>query len=443
MAGAWLAAAVIWRFDRWARWELLGFEMEGGMAAMGTIVASMITFIGLVFSILLIAVQFASAQVTPSAVKSSLRDPFTKLALGVFGGTALYGLTIKARITHAFVPQLGLLVGAVLLGLSMIAFLFLIGHTARILRPTMIVARVGAEGRQVLQAMYPRRLAAARETPQEAPASLPGGPGRVVRYTGAPGMVLAVDIEGLVAEAARCDAFIVLVPAVGDFVITNAPLFHVFGGGGAVDDRRLRGAVAVGPERTLEQDPLFAFRILVDIANRALSRAINDPTMAVRVIHQLHQLLDYLSGCELDIGRHRDAAGRLRLEVRTPTWEDYLHLAVDEIRQFGEKSVQVNRRLRAMLEDLLETAPEGRRRAVRQELDVITRAAQRAFPEPEDRARAAVADHQGIGPSGLPLGDLPRPDREPALDAGRRVPAAAEGIGDDQNVIGRRGVSGR
>ena len=109
----------------------------------------------------------------------------------------------------------------------------------------------------------------------------------------------------------------------------------------------LRGCVAVGTERTLEQDPRFAFRILVDIANKALSPAINDPTTAGAAIDQIHHLLRTVAGRHLDDGRVRDSTGRLRLLYRTPDWEDFVHLAVTEIRHFGGVSIQVARRLRA------------------------------------------------------------------------------------------------
>ena len=93
------------------------------------------------------------------------------------------------------------------------------------------------------------------------------------------------------AQARRANGVIEFVPQVGDFVAVEDPLFHLYGGAGAIDDGSLRGAVALGSERTMEQDPTFAFRILVDIAIKALSAAINDPTTAVLAIDQLHRLL--------------------------------------------------------------------------------------------------------------------------------------------------------
>ena len=102
----------------------------------------------------------------------------------------------------------------------------------------------------------------------------------------------------------------------------------------------------------MEQDPAFAFRIIVDIASKGLSPAINDPTTAVLAIDQIHHLLRSVGGRHLDEGLAHDRSGSLRLVYRTPDWEDFVYLAVTEIRQFGGTSIQVARRLRAMLENL-------------------------------------------------------------------------------------------
>ena len=125
--------------------------------------------------------------------------------------------------------------------------------------------------------------------------------------------------------------------------------------------RALCHAVALGQERTPEQDPAFAFRIMVDIASKGLSPAINDPTTAVLAIDQIHNLLHAVGSRRLAHGRVRDESGRLRVVYRTPEWQDFVHLAVTEIRQFGGGSIQVARRLRAMLENLIQSLPEAAR----------------------------------------------------------------------------------
>jgi uncharacterized membrane protein len=153
----------------------------------------------------------------------------------------------------------------------------------------------------------------------------------------------------------------------------------------------------VGQERTLEQDPTFAFRIMVDIACKGLSPAINDPTTAVLALDQIHHLLRAVGHRRLDDERVRDKAGRLRLVYRTPGWEDFVQLAITEIRHFGGASIQVARRLRAMLENLIQTLPGERAVMLRQELELLHRSAERFFAEPEDRALADVSDFQGVG----------------------------------------------
>ena len=201
-----------------------------------------------------------------------------------------------------------------------------------------------------------------RETASEPAPARSEGPTSTVS-NGKDGVVLAFDIQGLVALAQRADCVLELVPQVGDFVAIGDPLFRIFGGRATLAPNALRHSVAVGQERTLEQDPALAFRILVDIASKGLSPAINDPTTAVLAMDQIHHLLRNVGSRHLDDERVRDAAGRVRLVYRTPGWEDFVQLAVTEIRHFGGESIQVARRLRAMLENLLETVPDELRSA--------------------------------------------------------------------------------
>ncbi len=139
--------------------------------------------------------------------------------------------------------------------------------------------------------------------------------------------MLAVDIDRLLAEARRVDGVIEVVPQVGDFVAADEPLFNLYGGAAAIHDRVLREAVAFGPERTMEQDPMFSLRILVDIALKALSPAINDPTTGVLAIDQIHRLLRLVGKRRLHDDRSTTPQGRTRLILRTPNWADFVHLA--------------------------------------------------------------------------------------------------------------------
>jgi len=188
-----------------------------------------------------------------------------------------------------------------------------------------------------------------------------------------------------------------LVPRVGDFVAEGEPLFRLYGGAARLDDRRLRAALAFGEERTLEQDPMFAFRILVDIAAKALSPAINDPTTAVLAIDQIHPLLRAIGKRYLDTEAILDETAAFGVVFRTPNWEDYVTVAASEIRQYGASSLQVVRRLRAMLEDLIANLPENRRPPLEIQLRVLGRAVARSFPDAEDLEVAGAADPQGLG----------------------------------------------
>jgi uncharacterized membrane protein len=217
------------------------------------------------------------------------------------------------------------------------------------------------------------------------------------------GVVLAFDIRGLVALAERADCVIEMVPQVGDFVAVGDPLFRIYQGGTSLSADALCQSVAVGQERTLEQDPAFAFRIIVDIASKGLSPAINDPTTAVLALDQIHHLLRNVGSRHLDDGRVCDAAGQLRLVYRTPDWEDFVQLAVTEIRLFGATSIQIARRLRAMLENLIQSVPEERAARLRQELDLLQRTSKRFFMEPEDQALANISDFQGVGSKHGPI----------------------------------------
>ena len=218
--------------------------------------------------------------------------------------------------------QLDVFVAALLGIASVMAFLFLIDYAARLLRPVSIVQRVGESGIGVIQSVYPAPTTG--ERPSE-PARPRAAPARVVVHEGTSGVVLAVDLVGLVALARTADGMIEFVPGVGDFLAVGEPLFRLHGGAAAIDDRRLRASVALGSERTLEQDPTFALRILVDIAIKALSAAINDPTTAVMAIDQLHRLLRLVGLRALRDEELRDAEGQLRLVCLTPNWQDFVH----------------------------------------------------------------------------------------------------------------------
>ncbi|MCI0704669.1 MAG: DUF2254 domain-containing protein [Planctomycetia bacterium] len=357
----------------------------------------MLTFIVFVLSATLIVVQLASGQLTPRVIALVFAMPWVRITLGIFTFTYTYTLAVFGRVEER-VPDLHAGV-AVLLNLSCILVFFLfVQRLSTGLRPSTMMRLVADRARSVIEEVYPVEYDPKR--PEEATSgALPTAPLEVIECSGRSGVVMAFSVKELVRLARDADAIVELVPQVGDFVATGDPLFRVFRGARPLSPEALRGCVAVGAERTLEQDPRFAFRILVDIANKALSPAINDPTTAVLVLDQIDNLLFCLGRRRLDEGVARDRDGKLRLVYGTPDWTDYVTLAVSEIRHYGEGSIQVDRRLRAMLEHLIRELPEARRPPLEEELALLKSAVKRRFQDEVDRKRAEVADYQGIGGS--------------------------------------------
>jgi uncharacterized membrane protein len=323
-----------------------------------------------------------------------IRDNLVRCATGLFVFTLLFAISAVDRIqTHVF--QLVAFVAASLGIVCVAAFLFLIDHASKLLRPISIMGLVGHAGRVVVESTYPDPRPDLNETAGLRRRS--ATPGRIILHQGTSEIVLAVGLHDLSILAERSNGIIELVPQVGDFIAADEPLFRLYDGATSLSESQLRSTVAFGPERSLDQDPTYAYRIIVDIALRALSPAINDPTTAVTAIDQLHRLLRKTGNRNLRTDELLDAAGKLRVIVRTPNWEDFVQLAVTEIRHCGVTNIQIARRLRAMIENLIETLPQSRHAALRQQLTLLERDIERSFINPEDRMLAGVADSQGLG----------------------------------------------
>ena len=146
---------IVWRIDRWEGWFLLDYDAGAATALISAIVAATLTFLGTAFAVLLVVFQFASTQLTPRALRVSLSDPLYRASLGLFVATFVYSLVILSRATKTFVPQLGLLLAAILVVLSLAAYVVLISHLRIALRPVIVAARVGRLGRQALDRIYP------------------------------------------------------------------------------------------------------------------------------------------------------------------------------------------------------------------------------------------------------------------------------------------------
>ncbi|HEY5863044.1 MAG TPA: DUF2254 domain-containing protein [Casimicrobiaceae bacterium] len=382
--------------DAWLDWKLTEIAPAGAAGLYQTVITLTLSFIVFTFGSLLVAIQVAGGQLTPRIIATLLlRDNVVRYSVGLFVFTLVFAVMALNRV-EAAVHQLVAMLTATL-GVACIAvFLFLIDYAARLLRPVSVVASVGDEGVEVIRSVYPARTADVIVDARPLRSQL-GVPARTILHNAKAGIVLAVDLKTLVKLASRHGGVVEVVPQVGDFVAADDPLFDLYGGTAAIDDASLRATVAMGAERTLEQDPMFAFRILVDIALKALSPAINDPTTAVLAIDQVHRLLRFLGKHQLRGEVVCDDAGLARVIFRTPNWEDFVHLACREIRACGASNLQVARRMRALLEDVGRVLPEHRRPWIDAELELLDRAVELSYSNPEDRVLARLPDVQGLG----------------------------------------------
>ena len=376
-------------------------------AAMSALGSGMLAFTGFVTSVILMVIQFGTSEFSPRFVAWINRDRTLRFALSTFSATFLFALVSTAQIGRGnanFVPTRTLIAALLLTLLSIVMFLLLIDHTSNGLRVASVVQAVDSQSRQVFDAVYPEGASDAAAA-QDKARSLDGlTPVQTIRLSGVGQVVVALDRTACANLAQKYDAVIQLVPAIGDHVPSGGTLLHVYGPR-ELPERQLRRVVALGDERTLDDDPAFAIRMLVDVAIKALSPAINDPTTGVQSLDRIEDLLRYAAPKHLSTGTVTDSTGAIRLVYPAPTWEDLVELALNEIRAFGAGQYQVARRMRALLDDLIADVPEKRRPALRQQATLLDDAVCSAIPQ-NQRADALVADRQGIGMSHHPPIDV-------------------------------------
>ncbi|MEZ5381659.1 MAG: DUF2254 domain-containing protein [Microthrixaceae bacterium] len=400
-----LAAELLVTHDR-SMTEWVPYAFSGGPSSaqdlLSTIAAAILTMSTLVLSVTIVALQLASQQFSPRVMRAFFRDSGTKVAIGMLLGTFVYSLVVLRAVVpetatlDPFVPGAAVSVGFLLTLVALGMFIYYINHVAHSIRVVYIVDAVASETRGAIG-----RMMIGGSVPD--PAAIPSRPpDHVVPNARNAGLVTDVDTAGLVGLARLHHCCIGVVPHVGDFVPHGAPIARVWHDPGHDDcptASQICERLALSKERTMSQDVAFGFRQLVDIAERALSPAVNDPTTAVQAIDQIHDLLRRLVGASFPTGYYGDADGALRAFRPMHTWDDYVEVAFTEIRRYGHDSLQVHRRLRAAIADLLEVAGdddtftepliEQRRR--------LDRSARDGLPDSADRRLAMQGDEQGLG----------------------------------------------
>ncbi|QDQ96301.1 DUF2254 domain-containing protein [Tomitella fengzijianii] len=406
--------------------EGAGVGGAGSSAAatmLSVIAGGMITLGGLVFTALTLAMQFGAAQLSVRVVPMLQQGRIIRWSIGVFLATFVFALIIAldlAADSSGDVPLVSVVVAMGLTLLSTGMFIALVARVAHVLNPTRLLSEVAREGRAAVSRTYPREktvAATSDSAPAEATDDKPAvddaadgvhpvrGDGREtpgddayagaiipLRHADPAGQVLlAVHVERIARLAARWGVHITVVPAVGQFVSAGAPLFAVQGPMARVRPDLLARSLVFGDTHSPSASPAAALQALVDVALKALSPAVNDPSRAVQSFDYIEDLLVLLS--------RRVVVGATtgRLHGSPLTWEDYVSVAVDEIRHFSGESLMVLRRLRAVLTGLLDTCPEALHPPLRERIDALDAAVRRTMPDELDLRLARVSDPLGLG----------------------------------------------
>jgi uncharacterized membrane protein len=382
----------------------LNLSVASAQAYLSAAGSGMIALTGIVFAMAFVMVQFNAIAYSPRLALWFARDRMLFHALGTFAATFIYALFSLAWVDRdgsGTVPLFSCLLVGVMLIVSMLLFSQLVQKLSD-LQITRVLQMVGDRGREVIESMFHRIELNSSEKTRAPKKSLDtaklGAVTQTVKYSGEPRTVTKFEIQSLVSQAQQAKAVIVMTCAVGDTLVDDTRLLQVHGAKGQLLKETLLRSVHLSRERTFEQDPKYPIRLLVDIAVKALSAAINDPTTAVQTIDQIEDLLRRLGRCDLDAGYATDGYGDVRLIFPMPTWEDYLTLAFDEIRQYGASSVQVMRRLRSALVGLTESLPSSERvDAVQRYLEHLDQVIAHSPLDAQDRLMAQLEDPQGLG----------------------------------------------
>ena len=292
--------------------SLWQYSPSTASAVLTSIVGATAALTGFVVTVTVLLVQMATGTFSARILRLWYRDPLLKVTLAVLVGTLTFSFSVLRRIEDDSVPDLGVTLSGLAVSLCLLVFIVFFDRCIRRLRPVSVAADVARAARSMFAQTV--RLADRPDIRWDYGATR-ADPTLVVRASSG-GAIQAVDPDGLVGWAREHGAELVLPHPVGDFVQTGEVLVLVYGGElGPRAAEELEGMIALGDERTFDQDPAFALRMMVDMANRALSPAVNDPTTAVQVLDHIGEVLGVIGRTDLDAAheaQRRRPAGRGR-----------------------------------------------------------------------------------------------------------------------------------
>jgi len=393
-------------------------EPEAAHVVLGTIAGSMITVVSVVYSILLVVLTFASTQFSPRVLVAFVEDRVSQTTLGVFVGTFTYCLLTLPAVRsqpEPFVPSIAVIVAIVLAIACLACLLYFIHHMAERIQASHVVDRVAVETERVLDKLFPRPLDGPPMPTEDIPD--PIGHGVPVLATRS-GYIRSVDESSLLAAARAADATVRVDRAIGHFVMEGTPLFQAEPADRATDALRTAalGAFDIGPARTMVQDVEFGILQIVDIALKAISPAVNDPTTALTCIDQLGRILVRAAMRRPPISTLRDPDGRARVVLPRTSFPRLLDVAFSQIGHYGKADVAVPLRMMRVLAELaVATRHRPYAQAIRDQARRLSDACTQGFPD-ADRDELNVrlaAVERAVAAASAPdeAGASSRPDR--------------------------------
>ncbi|HEX7444629.1 MAG TPA: DUF2254 domain-containing protein, partial [Acidimicrobiales bacterium] len=387
--------------------SLPGWLNHGGpdaaRAILTAIAAAVITVVGVVFSITIVALTLASTQFGPRMLRNFIRDVGTQVTLGVFVATFVFCVLALGSVSSApavdFVPHISVTVALALTLVDLGVLIYFIHHVAKSIQITEVIGGIARDlGRALQTVAYEANEARMGDQAavlravslDEVQRRLDEAGAEIAAATS--GYLQAIDHLRLVRIAAKHGAVIRIAHRPGHFVVKGRPLAIVWPAGAAPGiDRAMQRAHAVGPSRTLAQDLQFAIDQLVEIAIRALSPAVNDTYTAVTCIDWLGDAMCKLVSSGLPDGIYRDGRGQIRLVEQALTYDRVINRAFDKIRQAGRGMPAVMIRQLENLAKVAEYATtDDQRRIVSRQAAMVMRSADESVAEPHDVE--AVAD---------------------------------------------------
>jgi uncharacterized membrane protein len=403
LAMAWATVQLDVRIDSDARselWFVFDVGSEGARGVLQAIAGSMITVTGTVFSITIIVLQLASQQYTPRVLRNFSSNRFNHVVLGGLIATFTYSLIVLRTVrssdddVEAFVPSISVSV-AVLLTLASIGLLVGFIHSvAEGVRAATIINRVTHDVRGAIEKLFPEMVGEPAEPDDEAqPPVPPGSPLPVV--TEESGYLQSVDDDAVFDLAREGRMTVRMERRIGDFLLPGEVIATVWLAPGAERgdvEQRVLAAFVLGGEKTLQQDVERGLIELLDIAARALSPSLNDPTTAIMAIDRLAELLVRIGTRRFPPVQRSDDDGRVCFVARRHSYEELVTLAFDQIRHHGRTHYVILVRLAEVMGRIAAQLPPPRRAPLRHELDRVLRSAEDAVPDAEgrDAVRRAV-----------------------------------------------------